>query len=299
MSTITMGSKFPAELAREMFSKVKGHSSLAKMSAEEPIAFAGTDVFVFNFDGSVSIVGETAAKPAGGATVSPVQIRPVKVVYQSRISDEFKYAAEEKQIDYLRKFAEGFSKKIAAGLDVMAMHGVNPATGSASAIIGSNNFDAMISTTKTIILEHNSTKIDANIEEAVTALEADEYAVNGIVLSPAARQKMAAVATQSGERVYPDFAFGATPATLGGATLDVNATVSANSNLDRVILGDFDAFKWGYALDMPLEVIEYGNPDGGTYDLKQANEVLIRSEAFIGWGILDADVFARVKAAGV
>ena len=110
---------------------------------------------------------------------------------------------------------------------------------------------------------------------------------------------MAAVATQSGERVYPDFAFGATPATLGGATLDVNATVSANSNLDRVILGDFDAFKWGYALDMPLEVIEYGNPDGGTYDLKQANEVLIRSEAFIGWGILDADVFARVKAAGV
>ena len=41
-------------------------------------------------------------------------------------------------------------------------------------------------------------------------------------------------------------------------------------------------------------VIEYGNPDGGSYDLKQANQVLLRSEAWIGWGILDANAFCLV-----
>lgn len=292
MATVQMGSSFPAELVREMYSKVKGHSSLAKIAGADPIAFTGTDVFVFDLDGNVSIVGESAAKPAGSATVTAKQIRPVKVVYQARVSDEFVRASEEKQLEYLRNFADGYAKKIAEGFDVMAMHGVNPATGIASALIGANNFDSTITSTNTITLGHDSTTIDTNIEEAIS--KAGD--VSGIVLAPAARTAMADLKTDLG-KTYPDFAFGNAPATLGGATLDVNKTLAANSSLDRVLVGDFGAFKWGYALNIPLEVIEYGNPDGGSYDLKQANEVLLRAEAFIGWGILDASAFALVKAA--
>lgn len=291
MATVNMGSSFPAELVREMYSKVKGHSSLAKIAGADPIAFTGTDVFVFDLDGNVSIVGESAVKPAGSATVTAKQIRPVKVVYQARVSDEFVRASEEKQLDYLRNFADGFSKKIAEGFDVMAMHGTNPATGSASALIGANNFDSTITSTNTITLGHDSTTIDTNIEEAIS--KAGD--VSGIVLAPAARTAMANLKTDLG-KTYPDFAFGNAPATLGGAILDVNKTLAANSSLDRALVGDFGAFKWGYALNIPLEVIEYGNPDGGSYDLKQANEVLLRAEAFIGWGILDASAFALVKA---
>ena len=82
MATVTMGTKFPAELVKEMFSKVKGKSSIAKLVGEEPIPFTGTDVFTFSLDGKISIVAEGGAKPAGGATVGTVQIRPVKVMYQ-------------------------------------------------------------------------------------------------------------------------------------------------------------------------------------------------------------------------
>ena len=297
MATVTMGSLFPAELVKTMFSKVKGHSSLAKVAPAAPIAFTGTDVFVFGIDGNVSIVGESAAKPAGSASVTSKQIRPVKVIYQARVSDEFVRASEEKQLEYLSAFADGFSKKIASAIDVMAMHGVNPATGSASLIIGSNCFDSTITSTNTITLGANSTTIDTNIEQAIAKVEGAEYGVDGIVLAPAARAAMAELKATGGDRLYPDFAFGRVPENLGDATLDVNATVSAASSLDRVLVGNFEAFRWGYADSIPLEVIRYGNPDGGSYDLKQANEVLLRSEAYIGWGILDANAFALVKAA--
>jgi len=64
----------------------------------------------------------------------------------------------------------------------------------------------------------------------------------------------------------------------------------------HVYAGDFqNAFKWGYAANVPLEVIQYGDPDGRSRDLKRYNEVCLRAEAYIGWGILAADHFARVK----
>lgn len=295
MAVLSKSTLFPAALAREMFSKIVGHSSLAKLSAAEPIPFNGKDIFTFNFSSDVSIVGENGAKPAGDAAVTAVQIRPVKVVYQSRVSDEFMYASEEARIPYLQAFADGFTKRLAAGFDKMAMHGINPATGSASDIIGNNHLDYVIPSGNRIVLGHDSSAIDANIEEAIGKVEAAEYAVNGVIMAPEARTAMAGLTQNSGERKYPDFAFGAAPQKIGAGTLDVNPTVSANSGKARVYVGDFqNAFRWGYAKEIPLEVIEYGNPDGGTYDLKQANQVLLRSEAFIGWGFLDGNRFAKV-----
>ena len=61
-----------------------------------------------------------------------------------------------------------------------------------------------------------------------------------------------------------------------------------------VVIGDFtNAFRWGYAENIPLEIIEYGDPDGQG-DLKRQNQIELRSEAYIGWGILDARSFVRV-----
>lgn len=300
MSTVTKSTLFPANLVSEVFNKVTGHSSLAKLSGAKPVSFCGDDIFTFSIDGEVSVVGESGAKPAGGATVASKQMRPIKVVYQSRVSDEFMKASEEKRIEILSTYSEGMVKKIARALDIMAMHGNNPATGSASGIIGNNHLDYVVanysSGANKITLGHDSSAVDANIEEAIAKVEDAEKSVTGIVIAPAIRTSMAALTQNSGERKYPDFAFGAYPANLGGAVLDVNSTVSANSEGARVYVGDFaNAFRWGFAEEIPLEVIEFGNPDGGSYDLKQANEVLLRTEAFIGWAFLDEAAFAEVE----
>lgn len=52
-----------------------------------------------------------------------------------------------------------------------------------------------------------------------------------------------------------------------------------------------------YAKQIPIEVIKYGNPDNDTElgDLKGHNQIYLRGELFLGWGILDAAAFALIK----
>lgn len=288
MATVKQGAMFPAQLVTEMFNTVKGHSSIAKMVGSTPIAFNGNTEFTFSMDNKVSVVGESGQKPAGDATITPVTIRPIKVVYQSRVSDEFVYASEEAKLNYLKAFTDGFAKRIAEGLDEMIMHGVNPATGTASQVIGTNNLDAKI--TKTVAL---TSAPNTDIDGAIALVDD----ANGIILGKTIRSAIAALKTTDGGVMYPEFAWGATPAELGGIKVDANKTVEANNATSRAYVGDFSALKWGFAKELPLEVIQYGNPDGQG-DLKNTNEVVIRSEAFVGWGILDADAFAAVVAQG-
>ena len=292
MAAIEMSTLFPRELVSEMFSKVKGHSSLALMSAEEPVPFVGKDVFTFNFSSDISVVGEGGQKPAGDAAVTAVTIKPIKVVYQARVSDEFMKASEEKRVDILSNFADGFAKKVGAGIDKMALHGVNPATGSAaSGTIGNNYFDYVCASTA---ITYNASTPDANLESAIAVLEANEYAPTGIILAPTMRSAIGSMTNSADGFKYPGFQFGGV-ADLGGIPVDSNITVgSASGSNDRALVGDFSAFRWGFAEEIPLEVIQYGNPDGGSYDLKQVNQVLLRAEAYIGWGILDSNAFCLV-----
>jgi len=292
----TAGNNFPTELVAEMFNKVNGHSALAKLSAAKPIPFQGETVFTFSLGGEASIVGEGENKPAGDATITPKTIRPVKFVYQHRVSNEFVYNAESRT-NYLQAFADGFAKKIARGLDIAAMHGVNPADLADASFKAANSFDGLV-TGNTVT--YVAASVDDNIDAAVQQVIADGGVVNGIAISPTAGAALAAIKV-NGVAQYPEFRFGSNPNAFYGMASDVNSTVSVTgtatgSQTDHVIVGDFqNAFRWGYAKNIPLEVIEYGDPDG-LGDLKRTNEVVLRAEAFIGWGILDANSFARVKA---
>lgn len=290
------GTNFPPELVAEMFNAVHGHSALARLSAEKPIPFNGETVFTFSADGEASVVGEGANKPAGDASVTPKTIRPIKFVYQHRVSNEFIYNAESR-INYLRTFADGFSRKIARGLDIAAFHGINPADLADLTFKATNSFDGLVTGN---VVTYAAANVDSNIDAAIQQVHADGFDVTGVAMSPAAGAAMAAIKV-NGVVQYPEFRFGGSPENFYGMGLDINGTVAVTgtatgSDTDHVIVGDFEnAFRWGYAKNIPLEVIEYGDPDGQG-DLKRSNEVVLRAEAFIGWGILDANAFARVKA---
>lgn len=297
---ISRGEYFPPELAQEIFNKVRGKSSLAKLSGQKPIPFNGTKEFTFSMDNEVDIVAENGAKSNGGATLAPVTIVPIKIEYGSRVSDEFMYAEEEEALSILESWTEGFAKKAARALDIMAMHGLNPRTKQASDVIGDKNFDSQLTSTLSKIVTYDSSAPDANVDAALAILEEYGYDANGLVIAPTMRSAIAAM-TVNGGRKYPEFAWGATPENLGGMRLDSNNTVSFNSGLDRAIVGDFqNAFKWGIAKELPLEIIPYGNPDNNETlgDLKGHNQVYLRSEMYIGWGILDVNAFARIVASG-
>ena len=299
MSTVTKATKFPAAMVTEMFNQVRGKSSLAKLVGSAPIPFTGVDVFTFSMSNKISVVGEAGAKPAGDAVVGTVQIRPVKVVYQSRVTDEFVRASEEKKLEYLKAFMEGYATRIAEGFDEMALHGVNPASGSAaSGTIGNNHLDYVVanysSGANKITWTAGTNNPDDKLEAAIATLGGT---ANAAILGPTIRTALAGMTVSAGEgRKYPEFAWGQTPDNLGGMAIDANKTVEVNSSKDRAVVFNSEAFKWGFASDISFEVIEFGNPDGGTYDLKQSNEVILRSEAYIGWGFLDNSQFALVVA---
>lgn len=293
---ISKGTLFPEELIPELIQQTVGASALAKLCAAKPIPFNGQKEFTFTLDKEIDVVAENGAKTKGGATVAPVTIVPVKVEYGARVSDEFLYAAEDARLDILTSFAEGFARKVARGLDLMAFHGVNPRTGSASSVIGTNHFDSKVTQTVTI---QGEDKPDNNIEAAVALVQGSEREVNGLVLAPVFKSELAKQKTADGAKLYPQLAWGSNPGEINGLRMESNTTLSANSSLDRALVGDFiNAFRWGYAKKIPVEVIKYGNPDNDQTlgDLKGHNQVYLRAEAYIGWGILDPSAFAFVKA---
>lgn len=295
-NSLKQGTLFQPELVKELISKVQGRSVLAKLSSQSPIPFNGVEQFIFNLEGNAQIVGEGQQKGAGKAVVNSKVIKPLKFVYQARITDEFKYASEEKQLEYLSQFADGFAKKIADAFDIAAIHGLEPKGLTDATFRDTNSFDGLITAN---IVNYAEDKFDDNIDAAVQQIVAKGGEVTGVALSPVGGQSLAKLKV-NGVVQYPEFRFGQNPDSFYGMKSDVNKNLTVTggtAQTDHAIVGDFEnRFKWGYAENIPMEIIEYGDPDGAGRDLKAYNEILLRAEAFIGWGILDADAFARVKA---
>lgn len=290
------GTLFKPELVKELINKVQGRSVLAKLSSQTPIPFNGVEQFIFNLEGNAQIVGEGEQKQAGKAKITSKVIKPLKFVYQARITDEFKYASEEKQMNFLSAYMDGFAKKIAEAFDLAALHGLEPKTMTDASFRATNSFDGLITGN---IVNYDEAHIDDNIDTAVQTIVAKGGEVTGIALSPTAGQNLAKIKV-NGVVQYPEFRFGQNPDSFYGMKSDINKNLTVTggtAETDHAIVGDFqNRFKWGYAENIPMEIIEFGDPDGAGRDLKAYNEICLRAEAFIGWGILDEEAFARVKA---
>ena len=293
MPVTSRGTLLPAEISGEVIDKVKGKSSLAKLSASTPIPFNGVDLFTFDFDNEASFVGENEAKVPGGTTVGVKRVRPYKVEYSARYSDEFMFASEEYRLDVLRRHSEGFSKKLARALDIGAFHGVNPRSKTASTVIGDNKFVHDVSQTVTA-----TTDPSQDVESAIALVQANELDVTGMAMSPAFRTALAQLQNpQTAEPRFPELGWGAQPGSIKGLPVDTNSTVSFNNAAVKAIIGDFQSFfRWGFAKDMFMRIFDTGNPDNDATagDLAGHNQILIRTEAYIGWGILMPEAFAII-----
>lgn len=286
---------FDPTLVTDLVNKVQGKSSLARLSKQTPIPFNGQKEFMFTMDSEIDVVAESGKKSHGGASLAPRTIVPIKVEYGARVSDEFMYAAEEEKINILKSFNDGFAKKVARGIDLMAFHGVNPRSGTASTVIGTNHFDNLV--TQKVEIPALLTDANGAIEGAVALVQGSGGDITGMAISPAMRSALSGQKDQQGNALFPELAWGAAPETINGLAVDVNKTVSdmSGTEKDRAIVGDFaESFKWGYAKNIPLEVIQYGDPDNSGFDLKGYNQVYLRAEVYLGWGILIPENFARV-----
>ena len=289
---------FPDVVQKDIVNLTRGKSSIAKLSDATPIDFVGTDIFTFSFDNRASIVGENEAKAVGGVTMTPVQIKPFKVEFGSRVSDEFLIASEERKVEILKGFKEGFAKELGFILDCAAFHGINPRTGLASTVIGNNHLDYVIANydSGANVITYNSSDPNANMEAAIAKVMDAEHEVTGAAFAPSFRSALASQLKSNGDPMFPELTWGNNVDVLRGLTIDSNPSVSTASSLDRAIVGNFrDYFKWGIAKDMWFDVIKYGDPDNTGVDLAGHNQIYLRGEAYIGYGILVPAAFALIK----
>lgn len=290
---------FDPELVNALIDSVKGKSSLAQLSAQAPVPFNGQKEFVFTMGSEANLVAENGAKPAGTIGIAPVIINPVKIEYGARVSDEFMYAADEERIDILRSFNDGFAKKAARALDIMAFHGMNPRTATISTLLGTNYFDNGVQAAYEGTV---GSEVDANtLVETAIGLISEGYDATGMAMSNAFRTKLSKLTLGDDNRqpMFPDLGWGRAPGAINGLPISVNSTVSFGSSPDLALVGDFEnAFKWGYSKEIPMKVIEYGCPDNDTEagDLQGHNQVYLRCELYLGWGILDKDAFALIRS---
>ena len=295
--TLSKGNLFSPEEVKDLITKVSGRSSLVRLSKQTAIPFDGRTEFIFTMDNEIDVVAENGKKSHGGVSVEPVTMTPIKVEYGARVSDEFMIADEEARLGLLESFNEGFAKKVSRGLDLMAFHGVNPRTGEPSAVIGPNNFDSKVD--QVVEAELGLATPNEYIEAAVAVLEGAEGDVTGMAIAPAFRSALAKQKDLQGNAMFPELAWGNAPQVINGLQTEVNRTVSdMSTENDRVIIGDFEeSFQWGFAKEIPLEVIKYGDPDNSGLDLKGHNQVYLRAEMYLGWGILLPNSFARIVEA--
>ena len=187
-------------------------------------------------------------------------------------------------MNFLSAYMDGFAKKIAEAFDLAALHGLEPKTMTDASFRSTNSFDGLISGN---IVPYTEEHIDDNIDAAVQQIVAKGGEVTGIALSPTAGQALAKVKV-NGVVQYPEFRFGQNPDSFYGMKSDINKNLTVTggtAETDHAIVGDFqNRFKWGYAENIPMEIIEFGDPDGAGRDLKAYNEICLRAEAFIGWG---------------
>ena len=292
---LSKGSLFPVQLVNQMVNLTRGKSAVARLSAAEPIPFNGQEILTFALDSEADLVAENGAKSNGGATIAPVTMQPVKLEYGLRISDEFDYASEEVQLRYLETFAEGFASKVARALDIMAFHGVNPRSKQAASILSGKSFDAVVEN----IVSYDSSAPQDNVNAAIDLILAAEHEVTGMAMSPSFKSALAGVksAKDSNVPLFPELGWGNEAESINGLAVDTNSTVSFNSSADKAIVGNFrDFFKWGIAREIPTEIIRYGNPDNSDLgDLKGHNQIYLRGEVYVAFGILVPEAFAIVK----
>ena len=300
---------FPPQLMAETIQAVRGKSSLAKLSGTMPVAFNGQSEFVFNLDSEVDFVAENGAKSNGGATLSTITTKPVKMEYGVRVSEEFVHGSAEVRLPYLRMFAEGLQKKLARGLDIGALHGVNPRSGAtATATVGDMHFNNLVTNSVTVTMPSShvngaSAATDA-VEAAIALVQGGNHEPSGIIMAPSFRSALSQETFADGHPRYVTLALGGQPDSFGGMEMDSNNTVSftagSMTNRNQAYVGNFrEYFRWGYAKNVEIRVIPYGNPDNDANagDLAGHNQVYLRGEAYIGWAILVPGAFARIVAA--
>lgn len=271
---------------------------LSQLAAADPeIKVGDTNIFTFLDAAKAELVGESAQKSSQDGRPTKATAKTYKVQVTYRFSDEVKYEDEDYQIGLVDALVGRVGEALSRALDLIAIHGVNPLTGDAAASVTQYLDKSGFLPAGHVILETNNK--DANVKAMAGALQGDGYGATAVAFDPSFVGELAREEDNQGRQRYPELGLGFNVENFQGLRAASSDTVSGRNEIDtplvKAIMGDFRAFVWGVARQVPLRTIEYGDPDGNG-DLQRQNEIAIRAEAYLGFAFVDPKAFAIVKA---
>jgi HK97 family phage major capsid protein len=272
---------------------------LSRLAPQDPqIKVGSTDHFTFTATPKAELVGESAPKSSQDHGVTKVTAKTYKVQVTYRFSNEVQWEDEDYQTQLVDGLVGNIAVALSRALDLIAIHGINPVTG----VVSVNVTEYFNRTGNAVPRVEATADPDANIESAAASLQGFGYNATGIAFDPAYAGVLARSRDEDGRKLYPELGLGFNVESFQGLSAASSDTVSGKQELAaenatvRAIMGDFNAFQWGVAREVPLEKIEYGDPDGNG-DLKRTNEIAIRAEAVLGFAIFDPKAFVVIDNA--
>jgi HK97 family phage major capsid protein len=294
MTSLATGSlTIPKQMLDPWLGKIKNGSAVASLSDSIPMTYGVGESWTFSI-GEAEYVGEGADKGASTVTPTSKTVNPFKFHKTVRMNEEVLWADEDHQMGVVQAILDEIQPALSRALDYGVFHEINPTGGAVVAAMNGGLTD-----TTNLVEYAAADKPYVSLDAADALVLADGYLPKDIALAPTYAAKFSALrGANSEQKLYPNFKLGVSTSELDGHRASVSKTVGAAgvaATATKVLgfVGDFGAIRWGVQRSLGLEVIRYGDPDGGG-DLKRNNQVAFRAEVVYGWGIADLDAFAKV-----
>ncbi|MEO6627625.1 MAG: phage major capsid protein [Aquihabitans sp.] len=285
----------PNQILDPWLGKVQYGSAVATLSDSIPMKFGSGTTMTFDI-GEAEYVAAGAAKGASTVTPTTKTVTPFKFHKTLRFDEEVLWADEDHQLGIVQDILDLIAPALSRALDYGVFHEINPTGGAVVAAMNGGLTDT------TNAVEIAAAKAYTYLDAADALVLADGYVPRDIAIDPSwASAFSSARGTTSEMKMYPNFALSTEVSELDGHRASVSKTVgavgvaAAATNI-KAFVGDFSAIRWGIQKEIGLELIRYGDPDGGG-DLKRNNQVAFRSEIVYGWGIGSLDAFAKITDA--
>jgi len=294
MATLATGSlSIPKQKIAPWLGKIQSGSCVANLSAQTPMTFGEGESWTFDI-GEAEYVAEGGSKGASTVTPTSKTIKPFKFHKTLRFNEEVLWADEDRQLEVVDEILALIQPALSRALDFGVFHEINPTGGAVVAAMNGGLTD-----TTNLVEYVAADKPYVSLDAADGLVLADGYVPRDIALDPTYAAKFSALrGTSSEQKLYPNFRLGIETSELDGHRASVSNTVrgtgvlAVNTNVLGFV-GDFSAIRWGVQKSIGLEVIKYGDPDGGG-DLKRFNQVAFRAEVVYGWGIADLNAFSKI-----
>ena len=291
----TSGLTIPTQILDPWMGKVKFGSAVATLSGQTPMLFGNGSYMTFDI-GEAEYVGEGANKGASTITPTTKTVKPFKFHKTVRWTEEVKWADEDHQLGVVSQVLDLIQPALSRALDLAVFHGINPTGGAVVA-----GMTDKVSATANAVEVGGSDKPYANVDAADALVLAAGYLPTGIAMDPVFAAKFGALRNATSEqKLYTDLSYATAPvgrlenhASSVSNTVGALGIAAAATNI-RAFVGDFSAIRWGIQRQIGLELIEFGDPDGGG-DLKRNNQVAFRAEVVYGYGIADLLAFAKIN----